>query len=541
MKRRPTFRLGTKYLLGTALVVAVMGLFISTAVQRRFLRAQRAERERSGTVATRHLADVCVGPVLTEDRLALADIIDDYQTADPNIVYIFIHDYRGGVVTHTFDHAFPQALLVDDVGVREEPHVRYLDTEDGRIIDVGVPLLSGTIGDAHVGYSETRFRRDVDDLAGDVSRLIIASMIAGGAFMFLLAHLLSRPLSELREAARRLGQGDLAGKVPVRTSDEIGQLAAEFNRMADNLRASDDKIRAAHTGLQRTNDDQARINRILRLSFHSAALETVLESALRIVLSAPLARGAGGAAIFETADHGRALRLLAAVGFARDEKICERTEAGHCLCGRAALSKQTLFVSADDDEHATQNPGTTARAHYCVPIRAGGRALGLLNVHLAPDRERDEEDVQFLEALAHALAAVLQKERSERARRKANVQLRQIMGAIGSALIAVDPTGRVSAWNPEAVELFGLPPSQAIGHLLADLAIGWDLPAVQACLTECDVAGAHRTVEVALNRPGASAELRIEVTVNPMHDSQQRRTGHLLLVRDPTERVVPAE
>ena len=44
-----------------------------------------------------------------------------------------------------------------------------------------------------------------------------------------------RPVRELVEGTRRVAQGDLTHRIPVRTADEVGALAASFNRMTEAL------------------------------------------------------------------------------------------------------------------------------------------------------------------------------------------------------------------------------------------------------------------------------------------------------------------
>jgi signal transduction histidine kinase len=48
-----------------------------------------------------------------------------------------------------------------------------------------------------------------------------------------------RPIRALRESARRIAGGDYAERVPLRRQDELGELAAEFNTMAESLAARD--------------------------------------------------------------------------------------------------------------------------------------------------------------------------------------------------------------------------------------------------------------------------------------------------------------
>jgi len=51
-----------------------------------------------------------------------------------------------------------------------------------------------------------------------------------------LANFITRPLSELTEAARAVGRGNLEQRVDIRTNDEIGQLGKVFNRMTEDLK-----------------------------------------------------------------------------------------------------------------------------------------------------------------------------------------------------------------------------------------------------------------------------------------------------------------
>jgi signal transduction histidine kinase len=51
----------------------------------------------------------------------------------------------------------------------------------------------------------------------------------------LLARAISQPVKELTEGTQRVASGELGHQVPVRTQDEIGELAVSFNRMSADL------------------------------------------------------------------------------------------------------------------------------------------------------------------------------------------------------------------------------------------------------------------------------------------------------------------
>ncbi len=75
-----------------------------------------------------------------------------------------------------------------------------------------------------------------------INRLFWYSAIGASLLALLLGILISRgltrPIRELTHAAHAISEGDLAQKVPVRSQDEMGELAQAFNRMSSELTRS---------------------------------------------------------------------------------------------------------------------------------------------------------------------------------------------------------------------------------------------------------------------------------------------------------------
>jgi two-component system, NtrC family, sensor histidine kinase KinB len=63
-----------------------------------------------------------------------------------------------------------------------------------------------------------------------------ASVILVIVFSLFLSHLISRPITELKEAALRVAQGNYEVQVPVRGADELALLANQFNLMMEKLK-----------------------------------------------------------------------------------------------------------------------------------------------------------------------------------------------------------------------------------------------------------------------------------------------------------------
>ena len=89
------------------------------------------------------------------------------------------------------------------------------------------------------------FIQDGDDIA-DLGLAVLMSVTVAStvslALTLLLADSVTAPLDRLRDATRRVGQGDFSVRVPVLTTDETGELAGSFNQMTSGL-AERERIR----------------------------------------------------------------------------------------------------------------------------------------------------------------------------------------------------------------------------------------------------------------------------------------------------------
>src|SRR6185436_5663853 len=86
--------------------------------------------------------------------------------------------------------------------------------------------------------------------------LIVSSVvfIIGILIGFWLARNISVPVLALRDAAKKVGEGDLTQRVINKSGDEIGELAIAFNRMVEDLTKAREELRKANLTLESTNE-----------------------------------------------------------------------------------------------------------------------------------------------------------------------------------------------------------------------------------------------------------------------------------------------
>jgi signal transduction histidine kinase len=134
-------------------------------------------------------------------------------------------------------------VLADSTGAVLLPLGRYtlgstLNQED---IAKGAPItIGGRLVGTVISPDRSDFRSAPEDrylARTDIALGIAAAVMVGVALLLggLLARLITRPVRELTAAAERIAGGDLAQQVPVRSRDELGALAGQFNHMSADL------------------------------------------------------------------------------------------------------------------------------------------------------------------------------------------------------------------------------------------------------------------------------------------------------------------
>ncbi|MGD1914850.1 MAG: ATP-binding protein [Phycisphaerales bacterium] len=87
--------------------------------------------------------------------------------------------------------------------------------------------------------------------------------LAVALFYVLLHRIVLRPVDVLREAADKVGGGDLDHRVEVKSHDEFEQLANAFNEMLSALQRNENRLRATGTALESKVSELAEANRVL--------------------------------------------------------------------------------------------------------------------------------------------------------------------------------------------------------------------------------------------------------------------------------------
>ncbi len=239
--------------------------------------------------------------------------------------------------------------------------------------------------------------------------VVLCVLVAGGGGA-LLARGLARPILALREGVRRLAAGDRTARLGLRRTDEVGELARDFDHMADNL--------AAKVGeLERRMEELST----LQVIDQSILAGTPVPEVARLALER-FARLADAGNCFLVVPEGEdgSLRLVAAHGTSVEgiSRVFEemRPRVGEGLAGGAIAARAPVVsedVAADPLwghlAEAVLAHGT--RASAAVPLVAGEEVLGAVVLSYPSPRRFPPEEMQSLQRFGNQLAVALQQAR----------------------------------------------------------------------------------------------------------------------------------
>jgi signal transduction histidine kinase/CheY-like chemotaxis protein/CHASE3 domain sensor protein len=161
---------------------------------------------------------------------------------------------------------------------------------------------------------------------------IVAFALVGGAGL-MITYSITAPLRLLSTGAERLGGGDYTHRVQVRSRDEIGHLAGNFNRMAEQVQERQNSLAEQDwmkTGL-------TRINTLFQGSRDPAEVcRTVLSELASLI-------GARHSAIYVTGGESTPVLKLQAT-YASDNAP-EQIEPGEGLVGQCYLDRRRILLN----------------------------------------------------------------------------------------------------------------------------------------------------------------------------------------------------
>jgi len=176
------------------------------------------------------------------DRKSLGDFVHDIERNENEVSEVLILDHSGHLVS-SLSHieageGRPQLPEAFDDMFRELAHdqVAQKQTPDSLIISGGIYVNDVRWGQAAIRYSLQPIQKEVRNLTLNALAMGGVFLLLGAVLSLPLVATIVRPIKRLGEYAVAVGHGALDTPVPVKSSDEIGQLAEAFAETVTQLK-----------------------------------------------------------------------------------------------------------------------------------------------------------------------------------------------------------------------------------------------------------------------------------------------------------------
>jgi PAS domain S-box-containing protein len=290
----------------------------------------------------------------------------------------------------------------------------------------------------------------LNDLAlGTAARVGLVAVVAS-IIIYFLSQQIMKPVQVLTGAAQRLRAGDFAAPVPVRSRDEIGQLAATFRSMAAELQQ-------LVTGLE--SKVAARTRDLLVAADVSSQVATILDPAVLLKSISDLTKEAFNlyhAHIYLLDESGRVLRLSGGAGAVGDQMVSEKRSIQldnlQSIVASAARDRKSIIVG-DVRQSPTFLPHPLlpeTRSELATPLIARGRVVGVLDVQSDAPNYFTADMARVFELMAGQIGAAVQNAQQFSAAQfrlrdlQANSQIAEIIRAAENTEMMLEGTMRVA-------------------------------------------------------------------------------------------------
>lgn len=250
--------------------VTMLGLLIANSL--RLMTDVMEERTEARLQTVSPLLNASLGARLFErDHASINEILQQLvHSTVAELDYIVVFDDK--------NVAYAQAGKVDAAKLPAIDQNIGLSLND-LVYDTSIPITLGgeTVGYARYGLSLASYMASKDNI------LRQSLMIAGAEILFTLlalglaGFLLTRHIRTLLVATRKISGGDYDLHIPVKSRDEIGVLASNFNTMADAIR---NRIAALHQSELELHEEKERAEVTLH-SIGDGVITTDLQGRVR--------------------------------------------------------------------------------------------------------------------------------------------------------------------------------------------------------------------------------------------------------------------
>jgi len=247
--------------------------------------------------------------------------------------------------------------------------------------------------------------------------VIVSMVVVVSGVSFLLSETITRPVMALTKGSEQFAVGDLDYKFDIHTGDEMQVLAEQFNSMGDALKESYTNLE--QKVIERTEKERQRAEQLRTINEVSRKISSIVNLDELLAYVGNLLRQTFhfyNVNIFLFEPNSGKL-MLKTLHFSGQKNVIpvgvplEIDDEG--IIGKAARSGEYVLVNdiASQPGYRKADSTSETKSELVIPVKMGGRVLGVLDIESAEVDGFDEADVFTAQTLADQLAVAIENAR----------------------------------------------------------------------------------------------------------------------------------
>ncbi len=394
-------------------LVLIFGLAITFQVRNNVTTMMTNELEDQGTAIARNLAARSTNLVLTANSFDLYWLLKNTAEQNDEVRYAMVLDPNGNVVSHSFSGGVPVGLAEINM---VEPDVNFqierLDTNEGLILDIAVPIFGGRAGISRVGMSTDLLREVIADATRQWIIIAGAAALIGLFATYMLTTVLTKPILQLVEVSKAVTKGDLERKADVWAQDEIGRLASSFNEMTAYLARASIENETFQRELIMRNLELSALNSVANEISRSHGLADIMRRSLNKVIEFT---GLDAGWVNTLSEDGKHANVVCHIGLA-DEALRKLASIDYSNSDykNAVLEKSPVLIGSKNDKaicpiiNQKLANGQLIIYHVAVPLVSKSQVFGLIHVASSGLDPLTTEQLNLLEAVGNQMGMAIE-------------------------------------------------------------------------------------------------------------------------------------
>lgn len=214
------------------------------------------------------------GPLLQEDIASIKEVTQ--QISSEEIGYVAVYNSLNENLATTGKPKLIDTIVHGETG-------RYLEwrkQEDLYLLRFPIAIEQQLLGHVDLEINTGLISLAIGNLKKQGTIIASIEVVLTILLLGLLGYALTRHLFALTQAAESMAAGDMSIRIPTSSDDEIGKAASTFNRMAEVIQTSYDKLRENDAKVRSLNDElEQRVeDRTFELKLANKKLEKLIEN-----------------------------------------------------------------------------------------------------------------------------------------------------------------------------------------------------------------------------------------------------------------------